>query len=177
MLAACGIKFEKKVSEVDEAVRPGETPKEMVERLSIAKAEDIAKVHPARWVLGADTTVVLNGRILGKPADETEAFSFLKMLQGQTHEVWGGFALVRVERNTRVVRSHRSAVTMAGLSDREIERYISSKEPMDKAGAYAIQGIGASLIERVEGSYTNVVGLNLSSVVYECKLLGIIESR
>lgn len=165
MLQSCGIAFEKYVSECDEAVLPSETPKAMVERLAHLKAQTVATSHPSRWVLGADTTVVVDGDILGKPSDEEEAFSMLSRIQGREHEVWGAFSLVHVDSGIHKTVSHCSRVTMVALNDASIRAYIKTNEPMDKAGSYAIQGIGASIVAKVEGSYTNVVGLNLSSLL------------
>lgn len=165
MLTACGIQYKKIVSDVDEAILPNESPKAMVERLASAKAKAVADSHRGSWVLGADTTVVINGRILGKPSSKDEAFEFLKLLQGSSHEVWGGISLLHLESNRSYVLSSCSKVTMRPLSDQSIRRYIESGEPMDKAGAYAIQGIGASLVQSVEGSYTNVVGMDLCAVI------------
>lgn len=174
MLSACGIKYTKIVSDIDEAVLPNEAPQVMVERLSLSKAQAVAEAHPDAWVLGADTTVVVQGQILGKPSDKDEAFQFIKMLQSNTHEVWGSFALVNLSQNKKHVQSSCSKVTMRALDDEAIRRYIESGEPMDKAGAYAIQGIGASLVQVVQGSYTNVVGLDLAAVIEAMLKLNII---
>ncbi len=165
MLQSCGVAFDKYVSECDETVLAGEAPKAMVERLAHLKARTVAALHRSRWVLGADTTVVVDGDILGKPRDQEEAFSMLSRIQGRAHEVWGAFSLVHEDLGIQKTVSHCSRVTMVPLNDASIWAYIKTNEPMDKAGSYAIQGIGASIVATVEGSYTNVVGLNLSSLL------------
>ena len=165
LLAGCGLTFEVVVSEVDEEILPSELPEDMVRRLSLAKANSVARRYPEAFVLGADTTVVVNGAILGKPSDELDAQRMLSIIQGTTHQVWGGFALVCDKSKYKVVESHSTDVAMIRLSREMIKDYVTSGEPLDKAGAYAIQGIGESLVERVNGSYTNVVGLNLASTI------------
>ena len=147
----------------------------MVERLAVMKAGVIADRDCSAWVLGADTTVVLDGKILGKPVDRADAVSMLLSLQGRTHEVLGGIALVH--RDSAVVdrMTYRSVVRMRPLDRATIDSYVSSGEPMDKAGSYAIQGIGASLVEEVSGSYSNVVGLNLAATIELLLRRGIIE--
>lgn len=173
MLTGCGIAYEKKVSECDEAIIPGESAKDMVERLARLKAETVAALYTDRWVLGADTTVVVDGEILGKPEDINDAYRMLSHIQGRTHDVWGGFCLTRSGQS--IVESHLSKVTIMPLNAESIRAYVETKEPMDKAGSYAIQGIGASLVSEVTGSYTNVVGLNLAAVINAMLNLSIIK--
>jgi septum formation protein len=153
------------VSDVDESLIAGEAASSMVERLALKKAWVVAQQHRNAWTVGADTTVVLNGEILGKPESEAEARSILAKLSGVTHEVVGAFALVAPSRAVEVVQVHRSRVRMIPIGAELIEAYVKTGEPMDKAGAYAVQGIGASFIADVQGSYTNVVGLNLQALV------------
>jgi septum formation protein len=158
LLRAAGIDFTVRAADVDEAIRPNEPPLDYVARLSREKAR--AVFHGAGadvLALGADTTVVINGEILGKPADAEDAGRMLRALSGQWHEVLTGVTLARADRTLSAVSSTR--VKFAELSDAEIEWYISTGEPMDKAGAYAIQGRASLFIERIEGSYSNVVGL------------------
>lgn len=171
-----GIRFEIVPSMVEEVSLNGETPQDQVSRLAVAKAEDVAKRFPGRWVLGADTIVVIDRRILGKPDDESQARTMLATLAARTHEVFTGYALL----NTRFpehgrVRYVRSGVHIRELSAAEIDAYVSTGEPMDKAGSYAIQGIGSGIVERVNGSYTNVVGLPLCEVARDLKDLGIFD--
>ena len=151
-----------------------ETPKQMVERLSLAKAQTLTAANPEAWVLGADTCVVIDGHVLGKPENEDQAVAMLQKIQGREHTVWGGLAIVNRNHGVSHVESHSTQVKMASLSDAAIRLYIASGEPMDKAGAYAIQGIGAGLVESVSGSYTNVVGLNLSATLMALKHYGVL---
>ena len=165
LLASANINFSVEIPRCDESVLQGEGPREMVLRLSMLKAQAVAQQHQESWVLAADTTVYINNEILGKPADAQEAFEMLKKISGQKHEVWGGIALVSLDRKIAINEAHSTRVLMRELTDNEIKNFISTGEPMDKAGAYAIQGIGAGLVSEIEGSYTNVVGLNLSAVI------------
>lgn len=176
LLNALGIRFEIVPSTVEEATLNGESPEDQVSRLALAKAEDVTRQFPDTWVLGADTIVVIDGRILGKPRDEEDAKSMLAILAGRTHEVYTGYALInsRFPEECRV-RHVRSGVHIRELSGEEIEGYVGTGEPMDKAGAYAIQGIGSGIVERVHGSYTNVVGLPLCEVARDLKDLRIFD--
>lgn len=164
LLSGLGLQFEIQAPDCDESVRDGEAPDALVRRLSLEKASSVANKNKNAWVIGADTIVVIDGKILGKPVDEADAAAMLKRLQGQVHEVWGGFAVVNESLQKKIVEAHVSSVEMIPLTDAEIKSYIKTGEPMDKAGSYAIQGVGAGLISSVEGSYTNVVGLNLAAI-------------
>ena len=137
-----------------------------------AKAGAVAPRHPGRVVVGADTVVVIDGLVLGKPADAAEAAAMLGRLAGRRHAVLTGVALVRDARSVDAVE--RTDVTFAALDADRIRWYVGTGEPDDKAGAYAAQGIGSRFIERIEGSYTNVVGLPISRVV---RLLGRLDGR
>ena len=176
LLREIGLCFVVEPSAVEEAPLNGEAPEAQVCRLAREKAWDVAGRHPDSWVLGADTIVVIDGRILGKPSDVDEARAMLGTLAGRTHVVFTGYALVhsRLPEGERV-RFVRSEVYIRALSDEEIARYVNTGEPMDKAGAYAIQGIGSGIVERVSGSYTNVVGLPLCEVARDLKELGIFD--
>jgi septum formation protein len=165
MLRECGLTFRTQVSHCDETVLPGESPQAMVQRLALAKAQVVAHELPQAWILGADTTVTIDGEILGKPTDEREAVAMLSKLQGRTHVVWSAFAVVNVEKKISHRQALETQVTMVPIQAHEIERYVATKEPLDKAGAYAIQGVGAGLIAELSGSYTNVVGLPLAEVI------------
>jgi septum formation protein len=149
---------------VDETPLPDEPPADHVRRLARDKAAKIARDHPADWVLGADTTVVVDGRMLGKPRDQAEARAMLRTISGRWHTVFTGYCLM----NAAAGRAHdgwaESDVFIRQLTDVQIAGYVATGEPMDKAGAYAIQGIGAGLVQQVRGSYTNVVGLPLAEV-------------
>jgi septum formation protein len=169
LLRAAGIDFTVRAAGVDEAIRPNESPGDYVVRLSREKARAVARGH--ELTLGADTTVVINGEIMGKPADAEEAGRMLRALSGQWHQVLTGVTLARADRILSAVSSTR--VKFAELSDAEIEWYISTGEPMDKAGAYAIQGRASLFIEGVEGSYSNVVGLPMRLTYELARQLGV----
>src|SRR5688572_2596382 len=161
ILRAAGFAFDPCSVSVDESHLPGEHPIVYVERLAAAKAQAGAGLHPARVVLGADTVVVIEGEILGKPRDETDARRMLSLLSGAWHEVLTGVALVRVETTDVKVAHEVTKVKFAAMTAEEIEWYLTTGEAIDKAGAYAIQGRAARFIEGIEGDYLNVVGLPL----------------
>lgn len=167
LLAAAGFAFEVLPTDVDESPRPGEAPDAYVVRVAVAKARAAAgrlraETEAADAVLGADTTVVVDDQMLGKPADDREAAEMLRRLSGRLHEVLTGVAIVR----DGLVRTacERTRVRVAPLAEEEIAWYIATGEPRDKAGAYAIQGRFSRFVEAVEGSYTNVVGLPVATV-------------
>jgi septum formation protein len=150
-------------ADIDETVRPGETPEACVERLARTKAGHLAAVEPDAIVIGADTIVVIDDRILNKPADAADARAMLSALQGRVHTVytavcvrWGS----RAAAGTEPVRVH-----IRPLSPREIDAYVATGEPMDKAGAYGIQGYGATIVDRIEGDFFAVMGLPLVRLV------------
>jgi len=161
LLAALGYRFTVVPSQADETLLPGELPTTHVIRLSRAKALAIAERPdvPGRWFLGSDTVVVCDEKILGKPRDGEDAANMLRMLSGRRHQVYTGYAVY--DRAQQRLRSGAAVteVTFRPLTEAEIAGYIASGEPLDKAGAYAIQGLGAALVRRIEGSYSNVVGL------------------
>lgn len=162
LLAAAGFAFEIVVPSVDETPFPDETPGAHVRRLAEAKARAVAAGRPDAVVLGADTIVVIDSRILGKPRDEADAAQMLRDLSGRTHEVVTGVALLSAD--VADVRVAVTRVTFNVLSEVEIREYVASREPLDKAGAYAIQGLASRFVEAVEGSYSNVVGLPVALV-------------
>lgn len=162
MLRRLGLRFAVVPSGASEAVEPGTAPAEAVERVARRKGRRVAAAHPEAIILAADTTVILDGRALGKPADEAEAHRMLRQLSGRTHEVFTGIALVHPGSGRLVSAHERTEVTFGALSDVEIAAYVSTGSPLDKAGAYGIQDdLGALLIERIRGDYYNVVGLPL----------------
>ncbi|MEW6532428.1 MAG: Maf family protein [Thermodesulfobacteriota bacterium] len=174
LLSSIGLRFQVLPSTIPEETLDHELPQDQVSRLAVAKATEISGRVPGMWVLGADTIVVIDGRILGKPRDVQEAREMLAVLNDRTHEVYTGYALVRSDLAApAVVRWVRSEVHIRGLTAEEIAGYVATGEPMDKAGAYAIQGIGSAIVERISGSYTNVVGLPLCEVTRDLKELGI----
>ncbi len=173
LIATLGIPFRIQVPDVDEAVLPSEHPQTMVERLALDKAAAATKafqsLHPKeRFVtLAADTTVYLPAikKILGKPSSQAEAEQMVAELSGKFHEVYTGFAWMSSWTHEEPkVRTVRTQVWIRALSPEEIQSYVRTGEPMDKAGAYAAQGLGMGLVEKIEGSYTNVVGLPLAEV-------------
>jgi septum formation protein len=162
LLRAAGISFEILAVSVDETPLPAETPDAHVRRLAEAKARVAATQRPDATILGADTIVVVDGQILVKPSDTEDATAMLRRLAGRAHEVLTGVAIVQAGRATIDVASTR--VWFLPLSDAEIGWYVATGEPSDKAGAYAIQGLGSRFVERIEGSYSNVVGLPVALV-------------
>jgi septum formation protein len=165
------VKHEVVVTNVDETVFAGETPSVYADRVARAKAGAIAGDDEARVVIAADTIVVIDDAILGKPASVEEAFRMLRTLSGRTHAV---YTAVAVRRGARIVSSvEQVAVTFRALGDEEIRAYIATGEPMDKAGSYGIQGYGATIVERIDGDYFAVMGLALVRMVRLLTELGV----
>ena len=159
ILRAVGWPFEVAAANVDETARDGEEVIEYVERLACEKAEAVAAGRASGLVVGADTVVAVGGRVLGKPADAEDARGMLSLLGGRWHDVLTGVALVRAKTGEVLVAHELTRVRFAPLTDDEIAWYVSTGEPADKAGAYAVQGRAALFIEEIEGDYWNVVGL------------------
>jgi septum formation protein len=169
LLAQAGLAFEVQAADIDERALPGELPRALAERLAREKASAVAArvgTPPRRFVLGADTIVVVDGEVLGKPLDAENAVFLLGRLVGRAHEVLTGVALVASDApahaRTRVVSSR---VVMRSASEDEIRRYVATGEPLDKAGAYAAQGEGRRFIEAIHGSETNVIGLPMDETL------------
>jgi septum formation protein len=162
LLRNAGIAFEVQPANIPEEPQAGESAKDCAERLAREKALAVAGVRPADVVLGADTVVTIDGQILGKPSDAADAARMLRMLSGRMHEVITGVCLVVSGR--WAVGSESTTVIVSEISDQEIADYVATGEPMDKAGAYAIQGIASRWIPRIEGDYSNVVGLPVALV-------------
>ncbi|MGB6067732.1 MAG: Maf family protein [Desulfomonilaceae bacterium] len=176
LLAGLRAHFRVVPSGVPEELLEGETPQAHVSRLALDKAEDVSRRIPNQWVLGADTIVLIDEKILGKPRDENEAQAMLARLAGRTHEVFTGYAIVHANfPGLKRVRCVKSQVHIRELAPQEIADYVDTGEPMDKAGAYAIQGIGSGIVERISGSYTNVVGLPICEVARDLKELSIFD--
>lgn len=165
-----GLPFTPLVSEADENMEPGE-PGSYVEALALKKAEAVFKQRPDACVIGADTIVWLDGSIIGKPEDADDAYRILRTLSGRTHRVYTGLAVLSP--GSREVLHDITEVTFAPLSDAEIWAYIHSGEPMDKAGAYGVQGKGAIFVERVRGCYFTVIGLPVPRLYRALAKLGI----
>ena len=162
ILTAVGWEFEKQTTDTDESVLEGETPEDYVQRLAAEKARVIAEKNADALVLGADTTVVIEEKIIGKPKDFDEAREMLKMLSGNWHEVLTGVAVVR--NSKALVDYQRTSVKFDEIDDAEIEFLVQKGKPLDKAGAYAVQEQAALFIEKIEGDYWNVVGLPVNLV-------------
>ncbi len=173
LLASIGLDFEVLPSHVPEVHQEGEAPEEYVARLSRDKAHAIAVEDADRWVIAADTTVLLGEELLEKPVDARDAARMLATIAGKTHIVYTGVTLENVSRDYRETRVAESEVRMLPLSAEEIEWYVRTGEPLDKAGAYAVQGIGAMFIDSIHGSYTNVVGLPLATLFQMLRKAGI----
>jgi septum formation protein len=166
LIQSFGLPYIIRVSDADETVEQKMSPSELVETLSVRKASTVREMLEAQdkhgIIIGSDTVVVYNDEVLGKPVDEQDAFRMLKGLQGNTHQVYSGVACVDAASGQQVVSHSVTNVRMKPMSDEQILRYIATGEPKDKAGSYAIQGIGATIISGIEGDYFTVVGLPLS---------------
>src|SRR5580658_9009429 len=162
LLRNAGITFEVQPANIPEDPQPGESAKDYTERLAREKALAVANQRRHDVVLGADTVVVVDSQLLGKPSDPADAARMLRMLSGRKHQVITGVCLVVGGQPS--VASETTLVTVSEITDKEIADYVSSGEPMDKAGAYAIQGIASRWIPRIEGDYSNVVGLPVALV-------------
>jgi len=161
LLQLVGIPFQVHASHVNEEFDENLSPEKIVEALAYRKAEDVSRYYNKGLIIGSDTIVVLDQRILGKPKDPQEAFSMLNELQGRSHYVYSGVAIIDSQAKKIRVSHQKTEVWIRPLSDTEIRAYVDTKEPLDKAGSYGIQGIGAILVERIEGDFFNVVGLPL----------------
>ena len=166
ILRAVGWEFEARAADVDETMRAGEDARDYVTRLAREKAGAVADARASGLVLGADTTVVADGHVLAKPSDADDARRMLRLLSGRWHEVLTGVALVRAGSGRAAIGCERTRVRFCAMTEEEIDAYVSTGEPADKAGAYAIQGRAALFIEGIEGDYWNVVGLPVR-LVYE----------
>ena len=164
ILTSVGWEFEKHTADVDESILPGEKPEDYVQRLAQEKAAAVAVKFENKFVLGADTTVVAENQIIGKPTDLEDAGEMLKTISGKWHEVLTGVALIKGGQAS--IDLQRTKVKFAELSDEEIEFLVEKGSPLDKAGAYAVQAQAALFIEKIDGDYWNVVGLPVS-LVYE----------
>ncbi|MCZ8519092.1 MULTISPECIES: Maf family protein [Paenibacillus] len=177
LIGSLGLPYAIRVSDVDETTEPGLTPAQIVEELSARKAGAVCERCKAEEasgiVIGSDTIVVLDGQVLGKPQDEEDAFRMLSALQGRRHQVYTGVACFDLDSGERHVSHRVTEVFMKVLKESQIRRYIATGEPMDKAGSYGIQGLGATMIDRIEGDYFNVVGLPLSLLSSLLERLGV----
>ena len=173
LLTILGIPFEQKISKVSEALPQGAEPGAYAEALAVAKARDVAMELEEGLVIGADTIVVFEEEILGKPQDALDAIRMLRLLNGAKHQVISGVAVVNAKTGQEISSHEVTAVTFCSLADEEILCYVGTGEPKDKAGAYGIQGIGAILVKDICGCYNNVVGLPLTLLTQLLKNMGI----
>ena len=178
LLSSLGLHFEVVIPDVDETIITGESPEQMVERIARLKAQKISDESPMKTILAADTTVAIAGEdggweILAKPSSVGEAEEMLGKLSGRTHSVFTGYSIHNRSEGLEVSAVVQTEVTFDRLSKDEIAAYVATGEPMDKAGAYGIQGFGARLVSSISGSYTNVVGLPLCEVCRDLERFGI----
>jgi len=172
LLKQMGLNFEVIPSNVEEDFIPTESPREHVVRLAEAKALDVGNRFPDDWVIGADTIVYVDGIILGKPKNREEALEMLRLISGKEHRVLTGISVYHHKKGKGECEAVETAVRVKALSPAEMEWYIETGEPFDKAGGYGIQGIGSFMIESINGSYTNVVGLPLCELMQMLSRLG-----
>ncbi|MEK7282976.1 MAG: Maf family protein [Acidobacteriota bacterium] len=175
LLRQAGLEFAVWPAEIDETPLPGEAPGDLAERLACAKARALPPARRATLAIAADTVVAIGETILGKPRDPGDARRMLGLLSGRTHEVITAVALRALPEETVVSDRCRSRVTFAPMSARDIAWYAGTGEGMDKAGAYALQGIGAFFVASIEGSYTNVIGLPLERLLAHLRRYGFLD--
>lgn len=173
LLQQAGVAFTAIPSHTAEDILPGEAPADYALRVAEAKAREVFKNHSGSLVLSADTIVVVNGEILGKPRDHSDGQRMLRLLSGRIHAVMTAFVLINSDGQTATRQVVTTTVTFKPLADTQIQEYLATGEPFDKAGAYAVQGIGSALVEKVEGSYTNVVGLPIDEVLEALRSAGL----
>jgi septum formation protein len=176
LLASAGIAFSVVAGDIDETPLPAEDPVAHVLRLAAEKACEVASRADGRFFIGADTIVLCDGEIIGKPADADEAAAMLRKLSDRMHHVITGFAVIDRQSGKTIQRTVSTEVYFRNISDTEIAAYVATGCPLDKAGAYAIQGGAASMVEKINGSYTNVVGLPLCEVVAALRELGALNA-
>ncbi len=175
LLEQAGLTFAVIPSDFDEGSVLLANPADYVKTLAEAKADEVARKYPDSWVIGADTIVTIGNAILGKPGDPREARQMLERLSGQSHFVYTGYSIVCKNKHTRVSDAIKTDVQFKDLTQDEIDWYIQTGEPFDKAGAYAIQGMGTFLVRRIHGSYTNVVGLPVCEVIESLIKMGVVR--
>lgn len=176
-LCDLGLDFTCLPAAIDESPLAGEQPAAFARRMAAEKAGAVAAQHPASWVIGADTVVTIDGKIIGKPADTAHALEILRTLRGRTHQVVTGLALFCQEKGCSEILTESSEVAFAAFPDEVLAAYIRTGEPLDKAGAYGMQAKGAFLVESVRGSCSNVIGLPLSTCVALLLRHGLIALR
>jgi septum formation protein len=173
LLSSIGLDYIIDPADIDETEAVSRDPVERVIKLAEKKAVHVACKYPSGLVIGADTIVLINGKVLNKPKDTEDVFAMLSMLSGKVHEVVTGVAVVRAPDLIKQTGWECTKVTFKSITPEEIRRYIATKEPLDKAGAYGIQGIGALFVTRIEGCYPNVVGLPIPTLARLLKAFGV----
>ena len=173
LLEKIGLKFEVEPSNYAEDMHSRLSPDKLARAISLEKARAVARKHKNAIVIAADTFIVFRGKIMGKPNTEAEARKMLMALRGKSHSVITGFTILDTEENKVLTKSVETVIHIKKLTPKEIDAYVKSKEPLDKAGAYAIQGLGSVIVERIEGDYFNVMGLPLSALAESLTEFGI----
>ncbi|MDO8715632.1 MAG: Maf family protein [Dehalococcoidales bacterium] len=173
LLEKIGLKFEVEPGDCEEIVDTDLEPHEMVRKLSREKAEAVARKHNNGVIIAADTVVLMDGKILGKPKSPTEAKNMLRALSGKSHVVITGFTIIDESQRRILSKAVETKVSIRELNPAEIDAYVKSGEPLDKAGGYGIQGLGSVIVEKIEGDYFNVVGLPLSALAESLKEFGV----
>ncbi len=173
LLEKIGLKFTADASDYPEEIHSDLEPEELVKTLSLEKARTVARKYPNAIIIAADTIGVLRGKIIGKPFTSDEAEKMLQALSGKSHHVITGFTILDSESNKRLTRTVETRVYIKKLSPTEIQNYVRTGEPLDKAGAYAIQGLGSLIVEKITGDYYNVMGLPLNVLGESLKEFGI----
>jgi septum formation protein len=175
ILRTLGVSFSIIPPGIDETKRPAESPKDYVLRIAYEKAHKVGNLFPDKWIIGADTIVVHKGKVLGKPGSDTDAFEMLKRLRGNWHKVYTGYCILNMSKQIVYQDVAETKVFIKDLTDDEIEKYIKTSEPLDKAGSYAVQGKGGYMVKEIKGSYSNVVGLPISEITDVLLSLGILS--
>lgn len=173
-LTQLGLSFTIQVADIDETEKDNESAIELVTRLAREKGSAIANNNPDTWVISADTIVCLDGNVLGKPKDEQDAINTLMLLSGKTHTVHTAFSLTHKEKDICDTHCITTEVTFTHFSEKTAQAYVETQEPLDKAGSYGIQQRGVVLVERINGSYSNVVGLPLAELITQLEKYNIV---
>ena len=173
LLEKIGLMFEVEPSNFEEEMHPGLAPHELAQNISLQKAKAVARKHKNSVVIAADTFIVFGDQIMGKPHTINEARKMLETINGKSHRVITGFSIVDTGENKTLSRSVETIIHLRKLTLAEIDAYVKSREPLDKAGGYAIQGLGAVIVKKIEGDYFNAMGLPLSALTEALKEFGI----
>ena len=173
LLKKLGIKFKIDPSDYKERMDLKLRPKELTKYLSYQKAKVVAKKYKSAIIIATDSFITFEGRLLGKPHTEKKARKMLKELSGKAHSVITGFTIINTKNKKTISKSVETKVYFKKLTQKDIDNYVKTKEPLDKAGAYAIQGLGASLVNRIEGDYSNIIGLPLKTLTESLKKFNI----